>query len=127
MNAGAGPFVHASTAFVASVAADAVCFAIMAVYVCGSIGSHHLAIRTGKTSADGKNDGTAQHITCSGKTSTSDGRGPTDGPLVVARVLASGVTVDMTFVVAVAAHADNADCTEATASHAVSAVRDAAT
>ena len=45
----------------------------------------------------------------------------------MARVRASGVIVDMTFVVAVVARADNADRTEATASHAMGAVMDAAT
>ena len=70
VNERAGPFVHASTAFVASVAADAACFAIMAVYVCGSIGSHLPAISTGKTSTDGRYDGIAPRVTRTGKTGT---------------------------------------------------------
>ena len=70
VNEGAGPIVHASTAFVASVAADAACYAIMAVYVCGSIGSHLPAIRTGKTNTGGKYDGIAPRVTRTGKTGT---------------------------------------------------------
>ena len=45
----------------------------------------------------------------------------------MARVLASGVTVGVTFFVAVVARADNASRTEATASHAMGGVMDAAT
>ena len=70
VNEGTGPIVHASTAFVASVAADAACYAIMVVYVCGGIGSHLPAIRTDKTSTDGRYDGRAQRITRTGKTGT---------------------------------------------------------
>ena len=70
MNAGTGPFVHASTAFVAGVAADAACFAVMALYACGSVGSYLPAIRSGKTSADGGYDSTLQRVTRTGKTGT---------------------------------------------------------
>ena len=70
VNAGTGPIVHASTASVASVAADAARFAIIAVYVCESIGSDLPAIRTGKTSTDGRYDGRAQLVTRTGKTGT---------------------------------------------------------
>ena len=45
----------------------------------------------------------------------------------MAKVLASDVTIGVTFFVAVVARADNADRTEATASHAMGAAMDAAT
>ena len=72
VNAGTGPIVHASTAAVASVSANAARFAIMALYVCGSVGSYLPAVRTGKTSTGGRYDSSPQRVTRTGKTGTRD-------------------------------------------------------